>query len=239
MTVWFDPFGPKVIGLIGMNVPRALATRGIIIKMWPAKPSETVQDFAYVDDEEFAILRRKLARWSADHAVELKDAKPLWPAGLINRARVNWRLLLAIAELAGEPFPKQAREAAERLSRMIHKPSWGRRLLDAFREIFSTGCKEIASATVVDRLTSDPIGVWVEYKRGTAITQRQVADLLEQYEIHPIPIHPTGSSKKTCQGYRDSQFVDAFARFPASTSAHLLTAKSGKGRKPKKGRKSQ
>ena len=237
VTQWFDPFCPKAIGLIGMNVPRALVTRGIVIKMWPTKPDEVVEDFAYADDEEFSILRRKLARWSADHAVALKDAKPLWPAGFNNRLRANWRLLLAIAELAGESFPKQARDAAERLSRTFHKPSWGRRLLEAFREIFGSGRrKEITSAAVVDWLTSDPTGVWVEYKHGTAITQRQVADLLDPYEIYPIPIHPTGSSKLTCRGYRATQFVDAFARFPASTPAHPLTAKGGKRMKAGKSR---
>ena len=118
----------------------------------------------------------------------------------------------------------------------FHKPSWSRRLLEAVREIFGGGRKEITSAAVVDWLTSDRTGVWVEYKHGSAITQRQVADLLEPYEIYPGPIHPTGSSKLTCRGYRVTQFVEAFARFPASISAHPLTAKGGKRRKSGKSR---
>jgi hypothetical protein len=153
-TVWFDPFCPKVIGLIGMGVPRALVTRGIIIKLWPKTATETVEDFIHTDDEAFGVLRRKLARWSADHAVALKDAMPLLPANFNNRAAASWRLLLAIAELAGDVFPKQARNAAERLSRTFHKPSWSRRLLEAFREIFASGHSEITSAAVAKTLNA-------------------------------------------------------------------------------------
>jgi hypothetical protein len=114
VTVWFDPFCPKAIGLVGLDMPRTLASRSIIIKLWPKKANEKVESFFHADDAEFGILRRKLARWSADHAVALKDARPLLPANFNNRAAANWRLLLAIAELAGEPFPKDARNAAER-----------------------------------------------------------------------------------------------------------------------------
>jgi hypothetical protein len=57
--------------------------------------------------------------WAADNAAALKDAKPLFPANFNNRLRANWRLLLAIAELAAGTWPKQARGAAERLARTI------------------------------------------------------------------------------------------------------------------------
>jgi hypothetical protein len=84
LTVWFDTFCPKAIGLLGLNMPRTLVSRSIIIKAWPKRP-EHKQEFNNVDDDVFAELRRKLARWSADHAVALKDAKPLYPPNFINR----------------------------------------------------------------------------------------------------------------------------------------------------------
>ncbi len=138
MTVWFDPFCPKVVGLLGMKMPRTLVGRSIVIKLRPKKADEKAEDFSYVDDEEFANLRRKLARWSADNAAALKELKPLLPANFSNRLAANWRLLLAIAELAGGTWPRQAREAAERLSRTARKPSWGVQLLQAFGAIFVT-----------------------------------------------------------------------------------------------------
>ena len=143
ITVWFDPFCPKAIGLIGMNVPPALASRFIVIKLWPKKADEKVEAFSHADDAEFAVLRRKLARWSADQATALKDAVPLLPTGFNNRAASSWWLLLAIGELAGGVWPERAREAAGRLTRTIHKPSQRRQLLAAFRDIFTAGRKEI------------------------------------------------------------------------------------------------
>lgn len=222
VTVWFDPFCPKVVGLLGMNLPRPLVGRSIVIKLWPKKADEKVESFTHADDDEFATLRRKLARWSSDNTAALKGAAPLLPANFNNRLAANWRLLLAIAELAGGTWSKQAREAAERLSRTMRKPSLGLQLLAAFRIMFACH-KEVISEDVVAELNADPLGPWVEYNRGGPITQRQVAHLLEQYEIHPVPVHPTKRATLTRRGYKAVQFADAFAAFPAAGSAHPLT----------------
>ena len=213
MTVWFDPFCPKVVGLLGMKLPRTLVGRSIVIKLLPKKADEKVEDFSHVDDEEFANLRRKLARWSADNVAAIKELKPLLPANFNNRLAANWRLLLVIAELAGGTWPRQAREAAVRLSRTARKPSWGVQLLQSFRAMFANAQREITSQQVVAELNADPTGPWVEYNRGGPITQRQVADLLEQYDIRPVHFHPTKRSTLTRRGYKSVQFADAFARY--------------------------
>jgi hypothetical protein len=49
MTVWFDPFCPKAIGLLGSNIPRTLMSRSIVIKTWP-KRREDKQTFNHVDE---------------------------------------------------------------------------------------------------------------------------------------------------------------------------------------------
>ena len=223
VTVWFDPFCPKVIGLIEGNMPRTLISRSIIIKVWPKKP-EDPRDFLNVDDDMFVELRRKLARWSADNATALKDAKPLYPANFNNRLQANWRLLLAIAELAGGQWPKQAREAAARLSHLTRRQSWGVQMFQAFQQIFASGRKLITSKEVPSVLTADPDSVWCEYNRGGPITQRQVAVILEPYGIHPIVIHPTRRSDASPRGYKVEQFRDAFALFlGAPSEPHIRT----------------
>jgi putative DNA primase/helicase len=68
------------------------------------------------DNNEFAVLRRKAARWAADNFAKLTDPDPKIPDALNDRAADNWRPLLAIADLAGEDWPKRAREAALVLS---------------------------------------------------------------------------------------------------------------------------
>jgi hypothetical protein len=108
----FNIFSPKAIGLLSNKLPRALHTRGIHIKMRPKhRDDEAVEPFKYVDDSEFAVLRRKLRRFAIDHADALKTMEPSFPSGLDDRDADNWRLMLCIAELAGGQWPERAREA--------------------------------------------------------------------------------------------------------------------------------
>ena len=55
------------------------------------------------------------------------------PAGFENRLGDNYRLLLAIADLAGGEWPQRARQAAQRLSGTADTTSAGTRLLAAIR----------------------------------------------------------------------------------------------------------
>jgi hypothetical protein len=209
VTVWYDPFCPKACNLIGLNMPSPLVGRFIIVKLQPKLPEEHVDEVTG-DDETFANLRRKLKRWSDDRAGELKDANPALPAGFTNRVSNNWRLQLAIGELAGGTWPNQTRECAARLSRAIQKPGWRILLLEEFRTILAIGRKEISSEEFVKTITADPLSIWREYNRGGSITQRQVADLLRDLEISPALI-----GKARISGYRAKDFEEKqiFARY--------------------------
>jgi putative DNA primase/helicase len=208
----FDPFCPKIIGLKGMYMPSTTASRAIVIKLWPALPEETMEDFAFIDAAEFVELRRKLLRWSADNAVALADSKPAFPPGFRNRLAANWRLLLAIADHAGGPWSQRSRQAAITLSRKPAVASEGLRLLAALREIFINR-DTITSAEIVQQLTADSSSEWCAYRGRGRITQWQLAALLSAYEIHSVVLHPTKRSDLSRAGYRASQFADAFARF--------------------------
>ena len=209
-TYRFDPFCPKVLGMVGLSLSPALASRCIVCKLQPKLPSEQVADFSHDDDDDFRALRRKAMRWAADHAVTLRDACPVLPPGFGNRLRMNWNLLLAIADLAGGAWPKRAREAAIKLSKR-HRPSEGRRLIDALRPILAM-LKEITSADLVARLNADPTAEWCAFRNRGPITQRQVALLLDQHDIHPDVIHPPG--RPAARGYKAEWFADVFARYP-------------------------
>ena len=42
---WYDPFCPKILGILGKTkLPRTIASRSIILKMWPKKPDEKTED---------------------------------------------------------------------------------------------------------------------------------------------------------------------------------------------------
>jgi putative DNA primase/helicase len=158
----------------------------------------------------------------------LKEAKPFIPSGLNNRASANWKLLLALGELASGSWPKRAREAAERLSRSGRQPSDGVKLLAAIKVIFAeTGITVIASEQLVAELIKDQTAIWAGYNRGGPITQRQVAHLLRPYGIEPDTVHPSKRSWESLKGYKLAQFEDAFTRYvPADPDIRTPTPAS-------------
>ena len=220
---WYDPFCPKILGILGKTkLPRTIASRSIILRMWPKKPDERAEDFAYADDPEFSTIRRKLARWTADNVRIIKELKPPQPPGFNNRLSANWKLPLQIAQLAGGGWPEQARRSAVYLSRTPYEPSIGVQLLAALRTMFVQNRTEITSEQVVQELLADPDSQWHEYRGRGPITKHQVAALLKDFEIRPVVVHPTKRADVSRHGYRAAQFEDAFARFlPRSrTSEH-------------------
>jgi hypothetical protein len=222
----FDPFCPKVIAMKNLALPDTTASRGIIVKVWPKSLDERVTDFAFTDDADFVLLRRKLARWSADNLAVLKESRPTLPAGFDNRLAANWRLLFATADLAGGTFPKQARAAAIKLSRKRHRPSEGLRLLTVLSPML-VNREVITSAEVVRQLNANRDGEWCEFRGRGPVTQRQIAALLEQYDIFPATVHPTKRSTESPRGYKCTELRAVIARL-LPHDPHIRTLKPKK-----------
>jgi putative DNA primase/helicase len=220
----FDIYCPKIIGILGLgktSVPRDTLSRGLHIKMRPAKEGEIEEEFQNQDDNEFLELRRKLARWSADSGEAIAKIKPT--SDFLNRTKTNWKPLLAIAEHAGEEWAKKARDAAEFLSRGSYEPSWAVRLMAEMDALFQKQPKDtpieklhILSETLVSHLLSDLFSPWHDYKtahRFGAITERQIAALLKPRGINPTTIHPTGRADLTRRAYLWINCHDTFERY--------------------------
>jgi putative DNA primase/helicase len=229
--VWFDVFCPKAIAGANLLLPKTTATRIISIQLLPKLPSEKVENFDHIDDEQFLTLRRKLARWSIDNMEALKAADPTMPPGFVNRLAMNWRLQLAVADLAGGDWPKRARAAAVKLDDMRREEavseSEGVRALAALDAMFAER-DEIPSEEAVRRLKADPSGEWCEFRNRGPITQRQLAVLLKAYGIRPVVLHPTKRSDFSPHGYKLSQFANVFSRWLPNRSAHPHTPKRPK-----------
>jgi hypothetical protein len=210
--VWFDPFCAKVVAGANLLLPKTTATRTVTVKLLPKLPSERVEDFNHTDDERFYELRRKLARWSIDNATALKNANPALPPGFNNRLAMNWRLQLAVADLAGGDWPKRARAAAVRLDDKREERSEGVRLLAALRDLFTKHGSQLTSAEVVRLLTANEESEWAAFRNHGPVTKRQVAVLLDAYDIHPDYIHPQGR-QKTERGYKVEWFANTFKRY--------------------------
>ena len=228
---WYDPFCPKILGILGKTkLPRTIASRSIILRMWPKTPKEKAEDFAYADDPAFSTIRRKLARWAADNVSVIKELKPPQLPGFNNRLSANWKLPLQIAQHAGGGWPEQARRAAIYLSRTPYEPSIGVQLLAALRAMFAKNRTQITSEQVVQELLADPDSQWHEYRGRGPITKNQVAALLKDFEIRPVVVHPTKRADVSRHGYRAAQFEDAFARF-LPPEPNIRTLKRGGGEK--------
>ena len=142
--------------------------------MWPKKPDEKAEDFAYADDPEFSTIWRKLARWAADNVRIIKG--PEAAAAARNRRNANWKLLLQIAQHAGGGWPEQARRFAIYLSRAPYEPSVGVQLLAVLRAMFTKNRTEIehrAGGAGASRPIQD--WPWHEYRGRSPITKNQVA----------------------------------------------------------------
>jgi hypothetical protein len=210
-VIEFDPYGTQAIAMKGLNMPGTTLSRCITCMIWPKLPSEEVEDFNECDDEEFKTIRRKLTRWSVDNAMALRAASPECVSGLNNRTFKNWKILLAIADLAGGEWPRRASAAAFELETNRDEPSEGVRLFAAIRDLIGART-EITSIDMCKALAADPSGEWSNYQRKGPISQAQLAALLRPYGIRPVTLHPTKRADLTRHGYRASQFQNAFAR---------------------------
>jgi putative DNA primase/helicase len=208
----FDVFCPKVLSGIDLlaHLKPATRTRCITINLLPKLAHEQVTSFHDADDDKnFPTLRSKLLRWTTDNMATIKQAKPAMPKEYTNRLADNFRLMLAIAELAGGDWPKRARTAAIKLT-PEERPSPGSRLLADMRDLFAKHGKMLASTQVVTLLVSNDEGEWANYRGRGPINKYEVAQLLRPYGVKPDVFSLRGQNVR---GYKAEWFETAFTHY--------------------------
>jgi Protein of unknown function (DUF3631) len=207
----FSTWAPKAIAAI-RELADTLEDRAVVLMLQRKPRTAKVERLRKRDSEEFATLRRKAARWAKDNFEKLTDPDPRIPEALNDRAADNWRPLLAIAELAGEDWPKRTREAACVLSGDGHDvASVNVELLADIRKAFGDS-DAITSADLVAALVADPERPWAEWgKNGKPLTQNQLARLLRPFGIISETVHPAG--RPHAKGYKRAHFEEAWAAY--------------------------
>lgn len=209
----FSTWCPKAIALIG-SLPGTLEDRAIIIHQRRKAPGEQVERWRRDRiSGDMELLRRKAARWVKDNLEELREADPETPPELNDRAADNWRPLLAIADAAGGEWPQQARKAALVLSGGTSEEENSARiqLLADIRDLFdSRKLDRIPSGEIVEALVEMEERPWPEWKKGKPITKRQLARLLQPFEIGPKQVWVDG---KKSRGYLKKDFLEVFSRY--------------------------
>lgn len=207
----FLVYGPVVVALIG-RLYDTLADRSIEIPLRRRRRDEKVERLRLDRDGPFPDLRSRLARWAADNADSLRSADPDLPDVLHDRARDNWRPLIAAADLAGGEWPELAREAAAKIAGgSVDEESAGVMLLADLREMFEKeGADRLASETIVENLATMDHRPWPEWRKGSAITKRQVAKLLG---VHEIKSRNVRTPRGVLKGYEADDFAEAWERY--------------------------
>src|SRR5262249_1612257 len=167
----FSTWTPKAIAAIG-ELADTLRDRAVILQLQRKPKTAKVARLRKRDSDEFALLRRQAARWAADNFDKLCDPDPEISDALDDRAADNWRPLLAIADLAGDAWPRRAREAACLLSGEGHDtPSINVQLLADIQHAFGDE-PALRSVDLVARLNADPERPWVEWQNSKPLTPK-------------------------------------------------------------------
>jgi len=211
----FSTWAPKAVALIdsGTTLPDTLRDRSVVIPMRRRRPDEAVERLRLDRLGALEPLRRRAWRWARDHGDALGGADPGLPSGLHDRARDNWRPLLAIADLAGGDWPDRAREAARTLAGLDEEDDGSVRtlLLRDLRELFEErGAHKLPSREIVDALAEREDRPWPEWRRGKPLTQRSLASLLRPFRISPDPLWIDG---RTLRGYTREALEPVWRRY--------------------------
>jgi hypothetical protein len=214
----FSVFGAKAFAGLG-KLPRTIATRSITIRMQKRTKDELVKAFSIEQTPPMlAPLRDRLAAWIAVVGDELRGAKPEIPAALSDRQADIWRPLLALADAAGDPWPKWARVAAVELHGHdpAADPSVGVLLLRHIREVFDAADKPaLHTAVLLRSLVDRDDGPWAEWWGADVAAGHpkspgnRLASILKLYEVAPDQVWAHGSNGR---GYKREWFEDAWKR---------------------------
>ena len=212
----FNVYGAKAISGIG-KIPDTLIDRSISltlkrkmknegkrrVKEWPLEVSNTIQS--------------QLSRWSNDNLQAVKDASPILPVSINDRAQDNWEILLKIAHVLGKGWVERAYEACIEISGIeSDEPSSNEQLLDDIRTVFSlTQTNRLLSRYLLTELIRDPEMSWSTYNEGKTITLRQIAKKLSAFHISSKDLRALdiNGNEVRGKGYDITDFQDAFSRY--------------------------
>lgn len=207
----FSTWGAKAVAMIG-TLPGTLEDRSVVVQLRRQAPGEKKERLRLDRLGTLEPLRRKAARWTADHLDGLRSADPDVPEGLHDRAADNWRPLLAIADAAGGAWPEQARKAAALLGGVANDgDSAGPMLLADVRDVFKEKkVDRLPSADLVTELVKMEERPWPEWSRGNPLSATGLARLLKPFGVHPKQMKHDGEKTR---GYDRADFADAFSRY--------------------------
>jgi hypothetical protein len=216
-VVEFPAFAPVALAGIVGNMPATITTRAITIHMRRRAPGEEIAEFIEEDAiDEAEPLRLNLSSWVEDIAADLTGARPVMPAGVIDRKAEVWRALLAVADAAGGDWPQRGRAACRHfvLGADPGELSLGVRLLADLRVIFD-GHDQLSTASILESLAALEEAPWGDMY-GKPIDSRRLARMLGKYGASPKVVR---IGETTPRGYTREALTDLWHRYLPAVSA--------------------
>lgn len=202
----FATFAMCALAGIG-DLPDTITDRAINVTMRRRRADESVSTFrTRRDGPVLEDLRRQLQVWAPGMIEALTVAEPVMPVE--DRAADTWEPLIAIADLAGEPWATRARAACVKLTSEAdaddEEASLNTRLLSDVRAAFTPGVTFLSAADLIARLQLVEDAPWGEWD----LNAHRLARRLKHFDVKPER-NPAG----TARGYRIEDLTDAFTRY--------------------------
>lgn len=214
--VLFNVFGAKAISGIG-RIPDTLIDRSISLTLRRKMKNESKKRVRDLPADITNTIQSKLARWSGDNMLAVKEADPVLPISINDRAQDNWQILFKIAMLLGEEWLEKAHKSCMEISGSdSDEPSSNEQLLSDIRTVFSlTKTNRLLSRDLLTELRRDPEMSWSTYNEGKTITLRQIAKKLSAFHISSKDLRALdiNGNEVRGKGYDITDFQDAFSRY--------------------------
>jgi hypothetical protein len=213
----FPVFCPKAIAGIGKHLPSTVVDRSITIELRRRVRAESVEKFRLRRVRpEGDDLRAAVESWGAENVERLSELVPDVPDAIDDRAQDIWEPLLAVADVAGAPWPECGRRAAVVLSggrsdEDAEDGSIGIALLRDVRPAFRNEDR-LHTDELLRRLTSEEFSEspWSTWHHGAPLTARALAKILRGYRIKSRQVKVFGVNRN---GYYRDAFEDTWKRY--------------------------
>jgi putative DNA primase/helicase len=186
VPVRFSTFCPKVIAMIKTPAD-TIIDRSIVITLVRKLSSQRVDALAIDASEQLKDTRRRLIRWTADNLESTVFDVDAMPAMSNDRARQNWAVLAAFAQVLGPQAYGLLQTAAIELSDTsdIEENTEIDLLVDIQAHLRTIKQDQIQSGALVSALLKMKERPWGEINSGKALTENKLARLLKPFKISP------------------------------------------------------
>ena len=200
------------VALAGLgDLPDTILTRCVVVRMRRRAPGEVIEPYRRREHAaQAAPLRERIEAWAAAIVVDVADARPDMPVGVVDRDADVWESLLAVADTAGGSWPERARSAAVALvaESKGSTPSLGVRLLSDLRTIFGDQ-DAISTEEIIKMLCQIEEAPWGDL-RGRPINPRGISTRLGAYGIKSKNVR---IGEHIAKGYARTDLWDAWQRY--------------------------